>query len=688
MEEETWLGTDKIDITPRKPIYLSGFAHRKGVCTGVSERIYLKLWYLKQREHDGKNKNLLFVQGDLIWWGSEYISIIKRRISETYNIKFASIIIHASHNHSGPQTSNRFLPSMGILDPDYMEWVIDQLICGVSEAERNLEQVTIEKGVGSCNLGVNRRKRVDGKITMAPNYNKPVDHELTVVRFKTKANKVKGILFHYACHLTVTDSNMISPEFYGVAAEKLEKLLEKDHAIVSPLQGCCGDIRPNLVKDGHFYRGNDKDVEKFATDLFKVLDFTLNHAMKKILWRKFKIKDKTIQLPLDIIPDIEAFQSDVETKGKLYGEWREFLLKNPERRIPFVTFDLTHWVLADQVEFLAMNGEIVNEYGQYIKKISENKILPLGYCNGMIGYIPTRKQLEEGGYESTEAPYYFGMPSRFNKEIEKTVKAAIKDITIENKGDKMETSVTEQYYNKIINHLEVLKNEEHDNILKAAEMLKEQIKQDKIVYAYGPGGHSNLGPQEIFFRAGGLMHISAMLDEGTLLSNGALRSMAIERTPGYGNIVVDDYNLKKGDLLILINAYGINSAVIDAALEARRRGVKIIAVTSIKHADNTPANHPARHPSKENLYQLADVVLDSKVEVGDAVVEIEGLDQKVAAMSTFANAFLLNSLVAETVNGLIKDGIVPPIWTSGNATGGDEANRKLYGKFIGRIKKL
>ena len=93
-------------------------------------------------------------------------------------------------------------------------------------------------------------------------------------------------------------------------------------------------------------------------------------------------------------------------------------------------------------------------------------------------------------------------------------------------------------------------------------------------------GHSNLASQEIFFRAGGLMHISAILDEGTLLSNGALRSMAIERTPGYGKIVIEDYNLKKDDLLILINAYGINAALIDAALEAKRRGVKIIAVTS------------------------------------------------------------------------------------------------------------
>ncbi|WJH36567.1 hypothetical protein N6H14_12900 [Paenibacillus sp. CC-CFT747] len=114
----------------------------------------------------------------------------------------------------------------------------------------------------------------------------------------------------------------------------------------------------------------------------------------------------------------------------------------------------------------------------------------------------------------------------------------------------------------------------------------------------------------------------------------------------------------------------------------------MIAVTSVRHAQATPAEHPARHPSKRNLYELADVVLDCKVEVGDAVVDIEGLEQRVAAMSTFANSFLLNALVAETVELLVREGVTPPIWMSGNATGGDESNARFIDRFKGRIKKL
>lgn len=245
-----------------------------------------------------------------------------------------------------------------------------------------------------------------------------------------------------------------------------------------------------------------------------------------------------------------------------------------------------------------------------------------------------------------------------------------------------------EYYEEINHYLKEIINTEKNRIREAAQEVAEQIKQDKIFYVYGPGGHSNLASQEVFFRAGGLMHACAILDEGTLLSNGALRSMAIERTPGYGRIVIDDYHLKQGDLLIIVNAYGINAATIDATLEARDRGVKVIGVSSIVHAEQTPVNHPARHPSKNNLHDIVDINIDSKINVGDAILKIDGLEQKVGAMSTFVNAFILNSVMIEATALLAKENIQPPIWKSGNATGGDKWNNQFISRFKGKIKNL
>ncbi len=73
---------------------------------------------------------------------------------------------------------------------------------------------------------------------------------------------------------------------------------------------------------------------------------------------------------------------------------------------------------------------------------------------------------------------------------------------------------------------------------------------------------------------------------------------------------------------------------------------------------------------------------------GDAVVEIEGLPQKVAAVSTILISFTLNALIAKTIEKLVKEGIVPPIWMSANIPGGDEFNKKWLEKYKNRIKLL
>ncbi len=230
--------------------------------------------------------------------------------------------------------------------------------------------------------------------------------------------------------------------------------------------------------------------------------------------------------------------------------------------------------------------------------------------------------------------------------------------------------------------------EEKEPLSRAACRLAGQISANRLVHIYGPGGHSNLAAQEVFFRAGGLMHISAILDEGTLLSNGALRSMAIERTPDYGKVVIANQRLGADDLLILVNAYGINAALIDAALEARQRGVFLIGVSSRQHADNTSPDHPARHPTKQNLHDVVDIAIDCKVPIGDAVVSVPGMSENIAAISTFANAFTLNCLVIRTVAKLVERGITPPVWRSGNAPGGDAANARFIADFQGRVKAL
>lgn len=259
---------------------------------------------------------------------------------------------------------------------------------------------------------------------------------------------------------------------------------------------------------------------------------------------------------------------------------------------------------------------------------------------------------------------------------------------VEQQSAAVTADLAEQYFQKISALLKRIQAEEAMRVEAAAALLADQIAEDRLIYVFGPGGHSNLASQEVFFRAGGLMHISALLDEGTLLSNGALRSMAVERMPGYGRMVIEDAGLGREDVLVLVNAYGINSALIDAALAAKEKSVTTVGVSSLSHAEQTSGSHPARHPSKLNLHDIVDYHIDSKVPVGDAVIGIPGVTEKTAAVSTFANAFTLNWLMTATIAKLSARGIDPPLWRSGNAPGGDEANGKFIDRFRARVRKL
>lgn len=251
-----------------------------------------------------------------------------------------------------------------------------------------------------------------------------------------------------------------------------------------------------------------------------------------------------------------------------------------------------------------------------------------------------------------------------------------------------EQSLPRIYAAIISEHLQRILETESEPIRTAGSRVADRVANGDLVHVYGPGGHSNLAAQEIFFRAGGLVNVSAILDEGTLLSNGALRSVAMERSPGYGRVVIESSGLGAGDLLLLVNAYGINAALIDAALSSRSLGIETIGISSRIHAESIPADHPARHPTGQNLHDIVDHHVDCKVPVGDAVLSVPQVMDPFGAISTYANAFVLQSIVAEAIGDLARRGVEPTIWRSANAPGGDERNARFIADYRNRVPWL
>jgi uncharacterized phosphosugar-binding protein len=224
----------------------------------------------------------------------------------------------------------------------------------------------------------------------------------------------------------------------------------------------------------------------------------------------------------------------------------------------------------------------------------------------------------------------------------------------------------------------------------AAEVLARAVADDQLIHVIGPGGHSNMAAEEVLWRAGGLAPVNPILDAGTNLIHGAKRSNYVERTPGYARQVLDAYRvgLQPGEVIVIVNAYGINAMTIDTVLEARRRGMTSVAITSRGFADQLAADHPSRHPSGKNLHQEADHFLDCCVPYGDAVVEIEGAPQRTGPTATMCNLYTLNLLMVATVARLVAMGFEPPLWMSANLPGGDAANRANEERYIPRVKHL
>ena len=226
-----------------------------------------------------------------------------------------------------------------------------------------------------------------------------------------------------------------------------------------------------------------------------------------------------------------------------------------------------------------------------------------------------------------------------------------------------------------------------DNIEKAAEMIAESSIRDELIYIVGPGGHSTMTCEECMCRTGVLANINPMLDVTNLL-NGTTKSRILQRNPSYAAGVLDSYYVPEGAVLIINNAYGINALTVGIALEAKKRGIKTIGISSPEHSAHTPKGHAGRHPSDANLCDIVDVSLDNHMPYGDAIIDIKGCDQPIGPVSTIASVFTLECVMVRAIELIVEKGGDPDVWRSYNVPGGDEYDKHLFEKYGCRVKYL
>lgn len=222
-----------------------------------------------------------------------------------------------------------------------------------------------------------------------------------------------------------------------------------------------------------------------------------------------------------------------------------------------------------------------------------------------------------------------------------------------------------------------------ESIEKAADLLTETIIDNKRLYLFGTG-HSHMLAEELFYRAGGLVNIQPILVEPLMLHISASESTLAERVEGYAEKIFTDYDISANDTVIIISNSGRNGVIVDMALLCKEKGVNVVALTNLEH---TYAG-ASRHKSGKRLCEIADIVLDNFGCVGDACVNVEGVEGKICPTSTVTGALILNAVVAQAVDLCAKQGFIPEHFASSNVDGGDEINNKLVEKYKKELKHL
>jgi hypothetical protein len=249
---------------------------------------------------------------------------------------------------------------------------------------------------------------------MAPNLSGVRDPELQVIAFRSLTGVTRALIVHYTCHPTTSADNYVSPEFPGLAMQRLEDIEGLEVAMY--LQGCCGDIRPSLIRDDSFYRGGDAEVCTLGADLSQQVLSVLRSTLQPCRPGFYTANRTHVSLDFHRLPT-DAELHSYQCRPGIEGEWSRELLENPERLHPRV-LELSRLDLCEDLSLIGMNAEMVVEYGLFIKSRLSSQILPVAYSNGMIGYVTTARQLIEGGYEPAESCRYFGLPSPYAADSE------------------------------------------------------------------------------------------------------------------------------------------------------------------------------------------------------------------------------------------------------------------------------
>ncbi len=245
----------------------------------------------------------------------------------------------------------------------------------------------------------------------------------------------------------------------------------------------------------------------------------------------------------------------------------------------------------------------------------------------------------------------------------------------------------ERYLIEEIKYLKEIYKTQGEKIMEAADILADTTKNDGLIRVFGCG-HSHLVADDVFYRSATLGNVQAILEETATGNSAIFKSGSVEKLEGYAQIVVDYHKITPPDAAIVISNSGNNAMAIDFAVECRKRGVKVIVLTNVEYSKTLKP----RHSSGKHLMDEGDVVISNCSAIGDAAIQIGDLPMKVGSTSSIPFIFIINAILTQAVENLVRDGFEPDVFYNGSLRVNDpkigEHNFRIVDKYYYRMKNL
>jgi neutral ceramidase len=406
-------GVATVDITPRRPMWMAGFAARTSASQGVALPLQAKALALE----DGHGRHVVLVTLDLLGIttgvGVRIAAVAQRR----YGLAREQLLLNSSHTHCGPVIDEMLPVAYDLTEAQwrdvraYTREMEGKVVDVIGKALRHLHPVRLRVAEGRATFAANRR------VQFTPLG--PVDHRVPVLRVDGERGPL-AIVFGYACHNTTLRADFV--RFHGDYAGVAQAELERRHPGATALfvAGCGGDINPDP-------RGTLDHVNRYGAALADAVDQAVEGDLVE---GPLRAAYRMVDLPFAPPPDRAGLTARLQNPDPYVRRHARLMLERLDRdgRLPAAQHEPVQvWRLGSGLTLVALGGEVVVDYAlRLARDYPRERVWAAAYSNDVFGYVPSLRVLEEGGYEGGGAMIYYGRPGPFDRTVEERIHATVR----------------------------------------------------------------------------------------------------------------------------------------------------------------------------------------------------------------------------------------------------------------------